>query len=112
MARRCSPTAICPRLRDLLGRAPLQGYTRTTVKSVTRLARVCAQVRVDGFALDEGEYIEEVRCVAAPIRDPQGEIVASVGISSPLTRLQTRGIAARRGRSQEDSRAISASLAG
>src|SRR5215216_396916 len=73
-------------LRELLGRGPLQVYTRTTVKSVTALARVCAQVRVDGFALDAGEYLEEVTCVAAPIRDPEGEIVASVGISSPLRR--------------------------
>src|SRR4029434_9722627 len=80
-------------LRELLGRAPLKGYTRMTVKSVTRLAQLCAQVRVDGFATDEGEYLEEVRCVAAPIRDPQGEIVASVGISSLLTRADQRRVA-------------------
>src|SRR6476659_10714601 len=39
-----------PALRELLGRTPLQAYTRTTIKSVTRLALVCAQVRVEGFA--------------------------------------------------------------
>ena len=98
-------------LKDLLGSAPLRGYTRTTVKSVIRLARVCAQVRVDGFALDDGEYIEEVRCVAAPIRDPQGEIVASVGISSPLTRLHTRGVARAAAEVRKTARAITASIA-
>src|SRR6186997_1192260 len=35
-------------LKDLLGSAALQVYTRSTVKSLTRLARVCAQVRADG----------------------------------------------------------------
>src|ERR1043165_7749578 len=55
-------------LRELLGRAPLRVYTRTSVRSLTRLAIACAQVRVDGFALDSGEYLEEVTCVAAPIR--------------------------------------------
>src|SRR3954453_14095994 len=40
-------------LKDLLGSAPLRVHTRTTVKSLTRLARVCAQVRLDGFALDD-----------------------------------------------------------
>src|SRR4029078_5478435 len=60
-------------LREMLGRGPLQVYTRTTVKSMTTLARVCAQVRAEGFAFDDGEYIAEVRCVAAPIRDPEGE---------------------------------------
>ena len=98
-------------LRELLGRAPLRVYTRTTVRSVTRLALVCAQVRVEGFALDEGEYLDEVRCVAAPIRDPQGEIVASVGISSPLTRLHTRGVGRAAAEVRKTARAITASLA-
>src|SRR5678815_5549134 len=98
-------------LRELLGRAPLRVYTRTTVRSVTRLALVCAQVLADGFALDNGEYLEEVRCVAAPIRDPQGEIVASVGISSPLTRLHAKRIGRATAEVKAAAQAISASLA-
>jgi DNA-binding IclR family transcriptional regulator len=98
-------------MRQLLGRAPLRGYTRTTLRSVTRFAAVCAQTRVDGFAVDEGEYLDEVRCVAAPIRDPQGEIVASVGISSPLARLHTRGEARAASQVKKTARAITASLA-
>jgi DNA-binding IclR family transcriptional regulator len=49
--------------------------------------------------------------VAAPIRDPQGEIVASVGISSPLTRLHTRGVARAAAEVRKTARAITASLA-
>ena len=98
-------------LRELLGRRPLQVYTRTTVKSVTALARVCAQVRAEGFAFDDGEYLAEVRCLAAPIRDPQGEIVASVGISSPMTRLNGRAIARAAVEVKKTAGAISASLA-
>jgi IclR family acetate operon transcriptional repressor len=101
-----------PTLKELLGTAPLRVYTRTTVKSVMRLARACAQVRTDGFALDDGEYIEEVRCVAAPIRDALGDIVASVGISSPVTRLHTRGIPRAAAEVKKTADAISASLAG
>jgi len=101
-----------PALTTLLGSAPLHVYTRRTVKSVMRLARVCAQVRTDGFALDDGEYIEELRCVAAPIRDPQGEIVASVGISSPATRLHARAIPRAAAEVKKTADAISASLVG
>src|SRR6187397_3204191 len=100
-----------PALRELIGRGPLRAYTRATVRSVTRLAVVCAQVRADGFALDGGEYLEEVTCVAAPIRDPQGEIVASVGISSPLRRLHTRGVVRATAEVRKTARAITASLA-
>jgi IclR family acetate operon transcriptional repressor len=99
-------------LVQLLGRAPLHVYTRRTLKSTTRLARVCAKVRVDGFALDDGEYMEDIRCLAAPIRDPQGEVVASVGISSPVTRLQTRAIARAAAEVKKTAEAISASLSG
>jgi len=99
-------------LAGLLGTAPLRIYTRRTVKSVTSLARACAQVRREGFAIDDGEYMEEVRCVAAPIRDPHGEIVASVGISSPVARLHTRAIARAVAEVKKTAEAISASLAG
>jgi DNA-binding IclR family transcriptional regulator len=98
-------------LKRLFGRAPLHAYSRSTVTSLTGLSRVCRRVRVEGYAIDDGEYMQEVRCVAAPIRDPQGEIVASVGISSPVTRLDIKRI----GRAAADvvatARAISASLA-
>ena len=98
-------------LKSLFGRAPLRAYSRSTVTSLTGLARVCRRVRDEGYAIDDGEYMQEVRCVAAPIRDPQGEIVASVGISSPVTRLDMKRI----GRAAADvvatARAISASLA-
>jgi IclR family acetate operon transcriptional repressor len=99
-------------LRGLLGRAPLHGYTRNTITTLTGLARVCRRVRADGFAVDDGEYLEEVRCVAAPIRDPQGEIVASVGISSPVTRLRNQRIPGAAAEVLAAARAISASLAG
>jgi IclR family acetate operon transcriptional repressor len=73
-------------LKAVLGRAPLHAYSKNTVVSLARLAKECARIRADGFALDDGEYIEEVRCVAAPIRDANGTLVASVGISAPLAR--------------------------
>jgi IclR family transcriptional regulator, acetate operon repressor len=99
-------------LKALFGPAPLHGYTANTITSLTRLARVCGRVRTDGFALDDAEYMAEVRCVAAPIRDPQGEIVASVGISSPVTRLHTKRIARVAAEVVATACAINASLVG
>ncbi len=99
-------------LKELFGRAPLHAYTRNTITSLPKLARVCRDARADRFALDDGEYIEEVRCVASPIRDPKGAIVASVGISSPVTRLSKQRIARAVAEVVSAGRAISASLAG
>jgi IclR family acetate operon transcriptional repressor len=74
-------------IKALLGSAPLEAYTRNTNVSLPKLARVCATVRTAGYAIDDREHLDDVRCIAAPIHDAQGEIVASVGISAPLTRL-------------------------
>ena len=79
-------------LRSLFGRRRCAPTRATTITSLTTLGRVCGRVRVEGFALDDAEHIEDLRCLAAPIRDSQGEIVASVGISSPVTRLHTKRI--------------------
>jgi len=71
-------------LRALLGRTPPHRYTRNTIASLTGLARACKRVRAAGFALDDGEYMEEVRCVAAPIRDASKRIVAGISIASTV----------------------------
>lgn len=99
-------------LQTVLGRAPLHAYTKNTIVSLSKLAKVCAQIRADGFALDDGEYLDEVRCVAAPIRDARGEIVASVGISAPLTRLPKQRSLNAAADVVATARAIGASLAG
>lgn len=43
-----------------------------------------ADYRAQGLAFDLDENEEHVRCVAAPVRDIRGEIVAAVSLSSPI----------------------------
>jgi DNA-binding IclR family transcriptional regulator len=73
-------------LKALLGAAALQGHTPTTIVSLKQLAKECAAIKAAGVATDEEEYIPGVRCMAAPVRDRDGMIVASIGISAPATR--------------------------
>jgi IclR family transcriptional regulator, acetate operon repressor len=74
-------------LETLYGAALLEPYTARTIGSVEALASACARVRVEGYALDASEYLEEVACVAAPLRDRSGIVIASIGVSAPATRL-------------------------
>jgi IclR family acetate operon transcriptional repressor len=74
-------------LRRLLGGKPLKRHTRNTIQSVRSLAAECKEIRANGFATDEAEYLEGVRCVAAPVRDRDGAVIASIGISAPAARL-------------------------
>jgi IclR family acetate operon transcriptional repressor len=73
-------------LVDLLGAKPLKAYTKNTIQSVRSLAAECRSIREKGFASDESEYLEGVRCLAAPIRDRDGAVIASIGISAPAAR--------------------------
>jgi len=57
------------------------------------LASQCRQTRRQGFAVDDEEFHEGVRCIAAPIRDSHGSVVAAIGISAPANRLPKRRFA-------------------
>lgn len=76
-----------PELKALFGKAPLKRYTARTIGSLPDLARACAQVRTDGYATDAGEFLPDVRCVAVPLRDRTGLVIASIGVSAPATRM-------------------------
>jgi IclR family acetate operon transcriptional repressor len=85
-------------LVDLFGAKPLKAYTKNTIQSIRSLAAECRTIREKGFATDESEYLEGVRCLAAPIRDRDGAVIASIGISAPAARFpkeRERELAAR-----------------
>jgi DNA-binding IclR family transcriptional regulator len=72
-------------LRAQFGTGPLQMYTKNTITTIKALAKECTAIRERGYATDESEYAEEMRCIAAPIRFVK-DIVGSIGISAPSTR--------------------------
>ena len=94
----------------LYGDIPLEPRTRRTIVTVDQLAKACARIREHGYAIDDREDTDELRCVAAPIRDRDGVIIASIGISAPTTRFPKSRFAATAQQVSEVAREISASL--
>jgi DNA-binding IclR family transcriptional regulator len=70
-----------------LVRTPLPRCTSRTICTLAALDHELAAVRARGFAVDDEEYQPDVRCVAAPIFDHRGTVVASIGVSCPADRL-------------------------
>jgi DNA-binding IclR family transcriptional regulator len=66
---------------------PLPRYTRNTFVHTADLVRELEKVRESGFAVDNEEYIEGVRCIAAPLLDNAGNPVAVIGLSAPAERI-------------------------
>ena len=71
----------------LLGNGPLAKFNKRTIGSIDELAEECCRSRQRGYAVDDQEYHDGVRCLAAPIRDASGEVIASIGVSAPVDRL-------------------------
>jgi IclR family acetate operon transcriptional repressor len=60
----------------------MQRKTRKTITSAQRFLMELEKVRKQGFAVDDEENSEGVRCVASPIFDASGRVVAAFGTSS------------------------------
>jgi DNA-binding IclR family transcriptional regulator len=65
----------------------LARYTPKTITDAAALAEELARIRAQGYAVDNEEYDEGLRCVGAPIRDHTGAVVAALGIGGPVTRV-------------------------
>lgn len=74
-------------LNALVKKRKLRAYTPSTITTLTRLRRELQLVRERGYAVDNEEMEEGLKCVAAPIREHSGKVVASLGILSPAFRL-------------------------
>jgi DNA-binding IclR family transcriptional regulator len=73
-------------LKSIFGTGPFRRYTKSTITSLPALAKDCALVKKRGYATDDAEYREELRCMAAPIRFENDAIVGSIGVSAPMSR--------------------------
>lgn len=59
-------------------------FTKSTIDNINDLKEELAKIRKNGYAFDEIEHEEGIRCVAAPIYDLSGKIVASISLSGPI----------------------------
>lgn len=70
----------------------LQARTERTVTRKETLARLLAEVRRVGHAVDDEESEHGMRGVAAPIFDASGTVVAAVGLVGPVQRLSRQNL--------------------
>lgn len=69
------------------GSKSLPGMTPNSITSMDRLLEELAAVRARGLAFDNCESNSDVRCVAAPVFNSEGNVVAAISISTPIMRV-------------------------
>lgn len=79
-------------LDAIISQKGLPGLTRNTIVDPDQLKNHLANVRAQGYALDDEENEEGIRCVGAPIRDGQGDVIAAISISGPTVRMTEKRV--------------------
>jgi DNA-binding IclR family transcriptional regulator len=88
----------------------LRPYGPNTLCSLEALGSELATIRSRGYSIDNEEFMEGVRCLAAPIRNERGAVVAGLAITGPGTRLSLERLQALKDLVMEAAAAISERL--
>ena len=72
---------------DILRRRGLQPMTRKTITTPGELKAELEVIRNRGYAIDDEEHEEGVRCVAVAVRDYSQRPVAAISVSGPTFRV-------------------------
>ena len=62
--------------------------TPKTITQPDRLLKELESARINGYAMDDGEVEQGLICVAAPVRDASGRVIAAVSIAGPDYRME------------------------
>jgi IclR family transcriptional regulator, KDG regulon repressor len=73
-------------IRRIAREKGLSKITATTIDSEDRLLAEVELIRKHGYAVDDMEHEDHLRCVGAPIRNARGEVFASLSLSGPAER--------------------------
>jgi DNA-binding IclR family transcriptional regulator len=84
------------RLSSYLLSGPFIAVTRNTITNPQQLAGELARIRIEDYAIDDEEFMEDMRSIAVPLRDEAGEVIAALSLSatrSVLSPSRTQAIA-------------------
>ncbi|WP_130859358.1 IclR family transcriptional regulator [Gracilibacillus phocaeensis] len=62
-------------------------FTDTTITNLEQLKEEIGNIQAQGYAIDEQEHEKGIRCIAAPILDAEGKVVAAISIAGPIERM-------------------------
>jgi IclR family acetate operon transcriptional repressor len=73
--------------RAILLRHGMPRHTPRTIVTLSAMERELARIRRQGYAIDDVEFEDGVRCVGAPIFDHRGVPIAAISVSAPVSRM-------------------------
>jgi DNA-binding IclR family transcriptional regulator len=71
----------------ILASAPFDAYTPHTITTAERLRSELDRIRRQGYSEDNEEFLAGICCMAVPVRNRRGEIVAGLAVMAPAARM-------------------------
>lgn len=75
------------KLNAFFKEAELNSFTPNTFTKEDELRKELKTIRGQGYAFDNEEHEEGIRCVAAPIFNHQGEVIYAISATGPVSRM-------------------------
>ena len=79
-------------LRQIYSGRELPQFTPSTITDLASLEAHLQVVREQGYAVDDEERYQGVRCMAAPVFDHHGQVIASISVSGPSSQMYLKRI--------------------
>ncbi len=68
-------------VKRVISQRGLPALTKRTITTQAKLKEELQRVKKRGYALDDGEIMEGLRCVGAPVRDESGKVLYAISVS-------------------------------
>lgn len=78
---------------SICGSGKMKRITPNTITSYENLIIELQKVKEQGYAIDDEENEEGLRCIAAPVKNNKGKVIAAISVSAPLMRMDDNLVA-------------------
>ncbi|WP_129115433.1 HTH-type transcriptional regulator XacR [Halegenticoccus tardaugens] len=75
------------RVDEIIDQRGLEPITSKSIETRDELFETLEAVRERGYAIDDGERLEGLRCIAAPVKTSSGTVLGSISVSAPASRV-------------------------
>jgi DNA-binding IclR family transcriptional regulator len=77
-------------LEDYFSAAVPEKKTSSTIVTLGEMQKEIERIKRDGFSVDDHEFHDDVWCVAAPVKDSGGQVIAAIGITGPASQFDNQ----------------------
>jgi DNA-binding IclR family transcriptional regulator len=79
-------------IKEIIKHKPLKRFTSNTITNYENFLKELQKIRRQGYAMDNEEFEQGLICVAAPIKDIKGNVIAALSIAGPTIRMNKEKI--------------------